>query len=234
MRVTTRRRPSASKRWPSTSQRSLICPGFFWIIPPGCESATSPGSAGHCRAAGDAPWFSASAVAPTLAHVWQLSPVTTAWLTMSVQLGFVGGALVSAILTLADRLSARRLVAGSAALAALATLGVAAAGGIRLGIACRLLTGAALAGVYPPGMKIAAGWFKEGRGLAIGILVGALTLGSASPHLVRWAVSPTAWRIVLVIAAVCALAGGLFGLLVPNHGPLPSPPPPLFLSAAPP
>src|SRR5712691_4905534 len=139
-----------------------------------------------------APWFSASAVAPTLGRVWQLSPATTAWLTISVQLGFVVGALVSAILTLADRLSARRLVAGSAALAAIATLGVAASSGITMGIVCRLLTGAALAGVYPPGMKIAAGWFKEGRGLAIGVLVGALTLGSASPHLVRWAVSRAA------------------------------------------
>ena len=180
-----------------------------------------------------APWFSASAVAPALARVWQLSPAGSAWLTISVQLGFVVGALISAIFTLADRLSARRLVAGSALLAALATLGVAAAGGIRLGIGCRLLTGAALAGVYPPGMKIAAGWFKEGRGLAIGILVGALTLGSASPHLVRWAVSPTAWRIVLVIAAVSALAGGLLVLLVPNDGPFAAPSPPFSLSAAP-
>src|SRR3989454_9870376 len=180
-----------------------------------------------------APWFSASAVAPTLARVWQLSPAGSAWLTISVQLGFVAGALISAIFTLADRLSARRLVAGSALLAALATLGVAAAGGIRLGIACRLLTGAALAGGYPPGMKIAAGWLKEGRGLAIGILVGALTLGSASPHLVRWAVSPTAWRVVLGIAAVSALAGGVFVLLVPNHGPVAAPSPPVFLSPAP-
>src|SRR5207247_2610249 len=81
------------------------------------------------------------------------------------------------------------------------TLGVALSSGITMGLACRLLTGAALAGVYPPGMKIAAGWFKEGRGLAIGILVGALTLGSASPHLVRWAVSPAAWRVVLIVAA---------------------------------
>jgi len=180
-----------------------------------------------------APWFSASAVAPTLARVWQLSPVTTAWLTISVQLGFVAGALVSATFTLADRLSARRLVAGSAALAALATLGVAASSGITMGIACRLLTGAALAGVYPPGMKIAAGWFKEGRGLAIGILVGALTLGSASPHLVRWAVSPAAWRIVLIVAALSALAGGLLVLLVPNDGPFAAPSPPFDLAAAP-
>ena len=180
-----------------------------------------------------APWFSASAVSPALARVWALSPTTTAWLTISVQLGFVVGALVSAILTLADRLSARRLVAGSAALAAAATLGVAAAPGVTMGIACRLLTGAALAGVYPPGMKIAAGWFKEGRGLAIGVLVGALTLGSASPHLVRWAVSPAAWRVVLVVAAVSAIAGGLLVLLVPSDGPYAAPSPPFSLAAAP-
>ena len=180
-----------------------------------------------------APWFSASAVAPALAHVWHLTPAATAWLTISVQLGFVAGALVSAILTLADRLSARRLVAGSAAVAALATLGVAAAPALGVGIACRLLTGAALAGVYPPGMKIAAGWFKESRGWAIGILVGALTLGSASPHLVRWAVSPHAWRIVLVVAALSALVGGLLVLLVPSDGPHAAPSPPFSLTAAP-
>jgi MFS family permease len=180
-----------------------------------------------------APWFSASAVAPTLARVWQLSPVATAWLTISVQLGFVAGALVSAMLTLADRLSARRLVTGCAALAAAATLGVVAAPGIKVGIACRLLTGAALAGVYPPAMKIAAGWFKEGRGLAIGVLVGALTLGSASPHLVRWAVAPDAWRLVLAVAAVSALAGGLLVLVVPNDGPFAAASPPFSLAAAP-
>ncbi len=180
-----------------------------------------------------APWFSASAVSPALARVWALSPTTTAWLTISVQLGFVIGALVSAMLTLADRLSARRLVAGSAALAAAATLGVAVAPGVTTAMACRLLTGAALAGVYPPGMKIAAGWFKEGRGLAIGVLVGALTLGSASPHLVRWAVSPEAWRIVLVFAAGSAIAGGLLVLLVPHDGPFAAPSPPFSLAAAP-
>ncbi len=180
-----------------------------------------------------APWFSASAVSPTLTRLWALSPGTTAWLTISVQLGFVIGALVSAMLILADRLSARRLIAGSAVLAAAATLGVAAAPGVRTAIACRLLTGAALAGVYPPGMKIAAGWFKEGRGLAIGILVGALTLGSASPHLARWAVSPDAWRLVLVIAALSAILGGLLVLLIPNDGPYAAPSPPFSLVAAP-
>ena len=104
-----------------------------------------------------APWFSASAVAPTLSRLWQLGGAGTAWLTISVQLGFVVGALVSAMLTLADIWSARRLVAASAAIAALATLGVAIAPNAAAGIVLRMLTGAALAGVYPPGMKIAAG-----------------------------------------------------------------------------
>lgn len=180
-----------------------------------------------------APWFSASAVAPTLTRLWSLSSGATAWLTISVQLGFVAGAIVSAMLILADRLSARRLITGSAVVAAAATLGVTLAPGVRTAIAFRLLTGAALAGVYPPGMKIAAGWFKEGRGLAIGILVGALTLGSASPHLVRWAVSPEAWRIVLVIAAASAVAGGLLVLLIPNDGPFAAPSPPFSPAAAP-
>ena len=180
-----------------------------------------------------APWFSASAVAPVLAREWRLSPAGTAWLTMSVQLGFVAGAFLSALLTLADRWSARRLVAGSAALAALATLGVALSNEPGPGLACRFLTGAALAGVYPPGMKIAAGWFREGRGWAIGIMVGALTLGSAAPHLVRWAVPGDAWRIVLVVAGAGALLGGLLVLLVPGDGPYAAPSPPFSLAAAP-
>lgn len=180
-----------------------------------------------------APWFSASAVAPTLTRVWHLTPAGTAWLTISVQLGFVAGALVSAVLTLADRWSARRLVVGSAALAAVATAGVALAPGPGVGIACRMLTGAALAGVYPPGMKIVAGWFREGRGWAIGILVGALTLGSAVPHLVRWAAPPEAWRFVLGVAAASALAGGLLVLVVPHDGPFAAPSPPFSWSAAP-
>jgi len=180
-----------------------------------------------------APWFSASAVAPTLVRVWHLSASGTAWLTISVQLGFVAGALLSAIFTLADRLSARRLVAGCAALAAVATLGVAFSTDMSMGIVCRLLTGAALAGVYPPGMKIAAGWFKEGRGVAIGVLVGALTLGSASPHLVRWSVPPAAWRAVLIVAALSAVVGGLLVLLIPSDGPFAAPSPPFSFAAAP-
>jgi MFS family permease len=180
-----------------------------------------------------APWFSASAVTPALSRVWRLDTTGAAWLTISVQLGFVAGALLSALLTLSDRWSARRLVAGCACLAGLATLGVAVAPGPASGIALRMLTGAALAGVYPPGMKIVAGWYRDGRGLAIGVLVGALTLGSALPHLVRWAVSVEAWRPVLIIAAAAAFVGGLLVLLVPHDGPFAAPAPPFSWRAAP-
>lgn len=180
-----------------------------------------------------APWFSASAVAPALAEAWRLTSAETGWLTISVQLGFVAGALVSAVLTLSDRWSARRLVAAAAALAALATAGVALAPDPGEGIALRFVTGAALAGVYPPGMKIAAGWFREGRGLAIGILVGALTVGSAAPHLVRWAVPADAWRLALAIAAAAALGGGLLVLVIPHDGPYAAPSRPFSWSAAP-
>ena len=182
---------------------------------------------------GMAPWFSASAVAPTLARLWGLTPAGTAALTSSVQLGFVAGALVSAVLTLSDMWSARRLVAGSAALAALATMGVAASGRPATAIACRFLTGAALAGVYPPGMKLAAGWFQTARGWAIGILVGALTVGSAAPHLVRWVVPAGAWRVVLEVAAAAALLGGLLVLRIPCDGPYAAPSPPFSWSAVP-
>ena len=170
-----------------------------------------------------APWFSASAVAPTLSRVWQLTPTGTAWLTISVQLGFVLGALVSAVLTLSDLWSARRLVQVSALAAALATFGVASASTPTVGIALRVATGAALAGVYPPGMKIVAGWFRDGRGWAIGIMVGALTLGSALPHLLRWLVPVTAWRPVLGSAGALALLGAGLMAFVPHDGPFTAP-----------
>jgi MFS family permease len=180
-----------------------------------------------------APWFSASAVAPALAARWELSPAGTAGLTVSVQLGFVAGALISAILTLSDMWSARRLVSASAVAAGLATVGVALSPSAAVGVTFRFLTGAALACVYPPGMKIAAGWFREARGWAIGVLVGALTLGSAAPHLVRWLVPPGHWRAVLLVAAASALLGAMLVRLVPNDGPYAAPSPPFSWSATP-
>ncbi len=160
-------------------------------------------------------WFSASAVVPELRTEWGVTDSGAAWLTMSVQLGFVAGALLSAVLTLADIWDPKRLIAGSALLAAAATASIAAWGnGLGTAIPLRFLTGMALAGVYPPGMKMMAGWFREGRGMAIGVMIGALTLGTASPHLLRPLGGLGAWQSVLyassciaVLAAVVAFAG---------------------------
>ena len=125
-------------------------------------------------------WFSASAVVPQLTKVWNLSGSEQSWVTMSVQLGFVTGALVSAALNLADRIPGRLFFglsafAGAALNAAIPLLHV----GIYPAITLRFLTGVTFAGVYPPGMKLIATWCKKDRGLGIGILVGALTAGSA-------------------------------------------------------
>lgn len=154
-------------------------------------------------------WFSASAVAPQLRELWDLSTGEEAGLTLAVQLGFVVGALVSAVLNLADVIPARRLFFASAALGAAANLGLLAmdASTVPQALGLRFLTGLALAGVYPAGLKVMAGWFKSGRGMALGVLVGALTVGSASPHLVRGL--GLEWEGVVVAASVFALVSGL-------------------------
>ncbi|MGH2735516.1 MAG: MFS transporter, partial [Actinomycetota bacterium] len=130
-------------------------------------------------------WFSASALIPLLREEWDLTGGAGAWLTIAVQLGFVAGALVSSVTNLADVVSPRHVVVGGAAGAALANLLLLAADGPGLGIGLRFFTGFFLAGVYPPSLKLLSTWYRRGRGLALGILVGALTLGSAVPHLIN-------------------------------------------------
>lgn len=135
-------------------------------------------------------WFSASAVNGALKEEWSLSATAVSWLTISVQLGFVVGALASAVLNVSDRVKPTILLAVCALLGALVNLVIplgiskelgTTAGGFALVIVLRMFTGIMLAGVYPTGMKLMATWFASGRGLAIGVLVGALTVGSASP-----------------------------------------------------
>jgi MFS family permease len=160
-------------------------------------------------------WFSASAVGPELATTWSLSSVETAWLTNAVQLGFVVGAVLSATLTLADTVPPRYLFAASAAVGAGATVLIALAVSSFLpAVLLRFLTGVALAGVYPTGMKIMAGWFREGRGFAIGTLVGALTIGSAMPHLLRAIGGVGRPQLVLLGAAGLAATSGVLVLFV--------------------
>jgi MFS family permease len=163
-------------------------------------------------------WFSASAVAPQLRAEWNLSAGQAAWLTVSVQLGFVAGALVSAVSNLSDRVSAPRLILLCALAGALANGAIALwAGGPLSAILLRFATGALLAGVYPPGMKLVASWSVEDRGLWIGVLVGALTVGSALPHLLNArAGGMPPWRTVLLASSAAALAAAALAAFLRN------------------
>ena len=165
---------------------------------------------------GMTPWFSATVAAPGMIAEWNATPSVGAWLTIAVQLGFVLGTFVSAVLLLSDRFSARRLASGSAFLVSIATAALTwRHTGVATAIVLCGVTGAALAGVYPPGIKIAAGWWRAGRGTAIGILVGALTIGSAMPNLLRAVAPVEKWRTIILAAAACAFVSAiLFGRVV--------------------
>ncbi len=187
-------------------------------------------------------WFSASAVSPALQDAWGLSVASAAWLTMAVQIGFVVGTGLSGVLNLPDIVSSRRLFVISALLGAAANAGFAfLATGLGSGIVLRFLTGFCLAGVYPPGMKLAATWTRRHRGLAIGLVVGALTVGSAAPHLVRSlattgevctllgaiglcspGVQTFSWANVILVSSALAIVGGLIVALLFREGPFAS------------
>ena len=164
-------------------------------------------------------WFSASAVVPALRVEWNLTDSTVGWLTIAVQLGFVCGTLLSAFLNFADVFSVRYLFAISAVAGALTNAAFGAyAHDAHTAIVLRFLTGMFLAGVYPPGMKIMATWFARSRGMALGVLVGALTLGKASPYLVNGLGSAN-WRQNIFFISLLAIAGGLIVLLFVRDGP---------------
>jgi MFS family permease len=164
-------------------------------------------------------WFSASAVVPALTRAWDLDEAGRAWLTMSVQLGFVVGALGSALLNLADRVPARRLITLSALLAAAVTALVPMTSGLALALPLRFLTSLALVGVYPVAMRVVATWTRTDRGLGIGLLIGAITLGNAMPHLLNALGGTGDWRRVLYAAAGLAAVGGLVAAAIVRPGP---------------
>ena len=167
-------------------------------------------------------WFSASAVVPQLREEWDLSGSAAAWLTIAVQLGFVCGALVSSILNLSDIVSPGRVILGGSIGAAVVNGLLTVAGGAAAGIPLRFATGFFLAGVYPPALKLMATWFKKGRGVALGILVGALTVGSAMPHLVN-GLGGLDWHAVIYVTSALTLAGGLIAWFAVGEGPFPFP-----------
>jgi MFS family permease len=163
-------------------------------------------------------WFATSAVAPALRAIWGLSISETAWLTTIVQLGFVSGTAVLAVLNLADIVPARILFAISALLGAVANTAILAAPEYERALALRFLTGFFLAGVYPPAMKMIATWFRASRGLAIGTIVGALTIGTASPYLIR-SIPQIGFRPVILAASTGAVAAAFVVLFGYRDGP---------------
>lgn len=170
-----------------------------------------------------ATWFSASAVIPQLRDEWSLSTGQRSWLTIAVQLGFVFGAVGSAVLNLADVYPPRRVLWVSAVGAAAVNAALIAAGGFGVAVVLRFLTGMFLAGVYPVALKLISTWFQgEGRGLALGTMVGALTLGSAMPHLVN-GTGGLDWQQVIWATSALTLAGAGVTLFAVREGPFPFP-----------
>lgn len=164
-------------------------------------------------------WFSATAIVPELIVTWSLSTSQAAWLTNAVQLGFVLGAVGASFVNLPDLVRMNRLMAISSAVAALANASLLLQPGPELAIAARFVTGIALAGVYPPALKLMATWFVKGRGLALGFLIGALTLGSSMPHLFRAVTDGLDWRAVVMLTTATTLVGALLFALAVREGP---------------
>jgi MFS family permease len=164
-------------------------------------------------------WFSATAAAPAIAAEFGLATTGTAWLTVAVQAGFVLGTILSALSNLSDVINPRRLFAAGCVAGAAANAAVTLVESTTALVLLRLLTGVALACVYPPGMKIAAGWFARRRGTALGVVVGALTLGSAFPHLLAWTAADLPWRTLMLASSMLAVLGGALVVTAVSDGP---------------
>jgi MFS family permease len=169
-----------------------------------------------------APWFSASAVAPLLQADWHPTALDLPLLTVAVQVGFAVAAIGLAVSGAADAVAGPRLFLGGAVVAAVGNLGFAlVAGSPAAALPWRALTGAGLAGAYPVAVRMLSGWFRRDRGLAVGVLIGALTVGSAVPHLIRavGATNGLDWRPTVAIASLLALVGGVLVGVAGRTGP---------------
>lgn len=171
------------------------------------------------QVAGTSLWFAGNAVMASLQQQLGLPATALGHVTSAVQIGFITGTLAFAILTIADRFSPSKVFFGCALLGALANIGVLLAEGLFSLLLLRLLTGFFLAGIYPVGMKIAADWHEKGLGRALGYLVGALVLGTASPHLLTALTADLPWRWVFLITSGFAVMGGILMLLFVPDGP---------------
>ena len=194
-----------------------MTPRPFWILPVIVFS----------QFAGSSIWFSGNAVLGELIGEGSTSAPMFGWITSAVQLGFIAGTLVFAVFAISDRYSPRKVFLLCAAAGAIFNLLTAtAAANLTILLTLRFVTGFFLAGIYPVGMKIAAGWYRKGLGNALGFLIGALVLGTAFPHLLKGGLGAFPWQAVMAVSSgVCLLGGLLMALSVPD-GP--------YLAAAPP
>ena len=158
---------------------------------------------------GTSPWFAVNAVMPDLQRELGWANAAVGALTSSLQLGFIVGTLVFALLAIADRFSARRVFLLCAVTGGACTVGAwAMVRDYEALMAWRFATGFFLAGIYPVGMKIAAQWYTKGLGGALGLLLGALVLGSASAHALRAMGDALPWpALMLGVAALSAMSG---------------------------
>ncbi len=163
-------------------------------------------------------WFAGSAAAPQLQELYGISGSETAWLTTMVQLGFVAGTAAAAVFNLADIFSSRSYFAIAAVVGAVCNAALLIAPGFGVVLLTRFLVGFSLAGVYPPAMKMISTWFDSDRGLAIGTIVGALTVGKAGPYLVH-AIGSVSLHVIILSASVSALAAALLVLMTYRDGP---------------
>lgn len=158
-------------------------------------------------------WFSATAVVPQLTDVWSLSSTGRAWLTISVILGFVAGALFSATLNIADRVRPQLVMLVGGIGAGVANLALIWADGVEVGVALRFVTGFFIAGIYPPSFKLISTWFRKGRGMALGVLAAGIVLGNATPHLAN-ALGGIDWRSVIYTTTIMSAIGGILAFSV--------------------
>lgn len=160
-------------------------------------------------------WFSASVTGPELKRLWSLTTMTEAWLSASVPTGFIIGTLISVYFGISDRFNTRKVFALSALAGAMINGLLTIADSAVIGISLRILTGVTLAGVYPTAVKLLSQWFPSKRGLALGILIAALTLGSSLPHFISIFFSSVDWKLVIVVSSLlAAVAAGIMEWVV--------------------
>lgn len=164
-------------------------------------------------------WFSATSVLPQLVDAWSLSRNASSFVTISVQIGFVVGAIFSAVSNLADLIRARRLFFLGCIGAAVANVGLIFVHTEFIAFALRFITGVCLAAVYPPALKAMSTWFRKGRGVGLGIMIGGLTLGSATPHLLDGLEASVDWRSVILTTSGLSILGGCLVEFVATDGP---------------